>query len=444
MRLIYGEQSGNCLCSRSLEEEEVKLMVKRISGKDSLWNGIAESCDITDKSFASFTSELNKMFTKYGFKTCIDKISFLAQAAHETGGFQQTKEEKSSHASSTSTYKGRGLIQITGNLSDGVYNEAGLYKKYADSIADPLIESNPDLISQKLNYAVDVSGWYFAKMKKVPKWGATWNKYDNVRKKKVAHFSEGLGKTLLELAPLINQDSKYFWLQSKILNGYSKKHYLEVDPKGWVDRKKMFNKLSAIFRFNTECVNNPNTYDSKERASWIEIAYGELWTEEIVGKKHNPRVLEYHASAGLTQSHITDDGDWPWCSSFACWVFKNSKEYTGKITAKATNWQNWGKEDSKDKPMYGALAVIDWGENDNGKGHVGFVVNVDGNSVYLLGGNQTGGDKNTKGRVCIGKYDKSVIDYFRIPANYEPKENDYIYDEIKTTSQGFESLSTTR
>lgn len=97
--------------------------------------------------------------------------------------------------------------------------------------------------------------------------------------------------------------------------------------------------------------------------------------DEIAGSKHNPRVLEYHASAGHTGSNISDDKKWAWCSSFACWVFTQSKEYTGKITAKATNWKNWGKADSRDKPIYGSLAVIDWGENDDGRGHVGFVVN---------------------------------------------------------------------
>ena len=44
----------------------------------------------------------------------------------------------------------------------------------------------------------------------------------------------------------------------------------------------------------------------------------------------------------------------------------------------------------------------------------------------------------------IEEYMYVVQDYFRIPTNYEPKENDSIYDDIKTTSQGFESLSTTR
>jgi uncharacterized protein (TIGR02594 family) len=139
------------------------------------------------------------------------------------------------------------------------------------------------------------------------------------------------------------------------------------------------------------------------RAPWMKIAYNELGVEETAGSKHNPKVLEYHKSAGLVDYKnskgqnvkINDDENWPWCSSFVSWVFSKTKDYSGKLTAKATNWKNWGKADSKDNPIYGSLAVIDWGANDNGAGHVGFVVSVDGDTVYLLGGNQTGGDKTT-------------------------------------------------
>ena len=189
-----------------------------------------------------------------------------------------------------------------------------------------------------------------------------------------------------------------------------------------------------------------------EKAPWMKIAYGELGIEEIEGSKHNERVLEYHKSAGLkdhnnkrgTLIKITDDKAWPWCSSFVCWVFTQTISYTGKITAKATNWQNWGKAENKDKPMYGAIAVIDWGKNDNKAGHVGFIVKVDEEHIYLLGGNQTGGDKKTKGKVCIGRYKKSFIDYVRIPENYKPTKNDYTYDEIEISESGFESLASTR
>ncbi len=428
---------------------EFKKIVKTITGKEEIWQGKqGYPCPITDKSYDTLVNELNIMFEKYDINECIQKIAFLAQVGAETGMFRQSVEEKGNTSSSQSVYKGRGIIQLTGGIvtSTGLYDEPDVYQSYADYIKDQDIVTSPNTIAENIHYTIDSAGWYFSKHKKIPKWSTTTTTGANasVYKKKRKHFSKALGKSLNETSLLIKEGAKYFWLQSKVINGYGRSQYLKPDPNGWSHRLKVFNKLNPIFKFNTACINNPNIYKLKDRASWIQIAYGELWTEEISGSKHNPRILEYHASAGHTGSNITDDSNWPWCSSFVCWVFTQSKEYTGEITAKATNWNNWGKEDSKDKPMYGSLAVIDWDENDDGAGHVGFVVNVDGDNVYLLGGNQTGGDKSTYGKVCVSRYDKSVIDYFRIPENYTPEQKDYKYDEFKNTNLSVETLSSTR
>ncbi|MFL0092838.1 CHAP domain-containing protein [Tenacibaculum maritimum] len=445
MKLIF-EEEGECYCNKDLTVDFVKNMVKTMTGSEKVWQGkTGHPCPITDKSYETLVDELNKMFKKYEINECIQKIAFLAQVSAETGMFRQSIEESGSEISSQSTFRGRGIIQLTGSKDNtGFYNSPGIYKNYADYIGDQSIISNPDKISQDIHYTVDSAGWYFSKYKKVPKWNPRTDAYASAYKKKRNYFSKALGKSLNETTLLINDHPKYFWLVSKMVNGYGRGQYLEVSPNGWDHRLKSFNKLNAVFKFNTICVNNPNKFNLNSRASWMQIAYGELWTEEIAGSKHNPRVLEYHASAGHTGSNISDDKKWAWCSSFACWVFTQSKEYTGKITAKATNWKNWGKADSRDKPIYGSLAVIDWGENDDGRGHVGFVVNVEGNDVYLLGGNQTGGDKTTNGKVCVSRYDKSVIDYFRIPENYTPENKDYEYDDIKNTNLSFETLSSTR
>lgn len=57
---------------------------------------------------------------------------------------------------------------------------------------------------------------------------------------------------------------------------------------------------------------------------------------------------------------------------------------------------------------------------------------------------QKGGDKIIKGKVRIGRYRKANINYVRIPENYKPQENNYTYDEIEISENGFESLATTR
>ncbi|MCD9583442.1 hypothetical protein LVK05_15540, partial [Tenacibaculum maritimum] len=322
MKLIFGEE-GECYCNKDLTVDFVKNMVKTMTGSEKVWQGkTGHPCPITDKSYETLVDELNKMFKKYEINECIQKIAFLAQVSAETGMFRQSIEESGSEISSQSTFRGRGIIQLTGSKDNtGFYNSPGIYKNYADYIGDQSIISNPDKISQDIHYTVDSAGWYFSKYKKVPKWNPRTDAYASAYKKKRNYFSKALGKSLNETTLLINDHPKYFWLVSKMVNGYGRGQYLEVSPNGWDHRLKSFNKLNAVFKFNTICVNNPNKFNLNSRASWMQIAYGELWTEEIAGSKHNPRVLEYHASAGHTGSNISDDKKWAWCSSFACWVF---------------------------------------------------------------------------------------------------------------------------
>ncbi|QKX06317.1 hypothetical protein HN014_15825 [Aquimarina sp. TRL1] len=75
-------------------------------------------------------------------------VSTLAQVSAETGLFRQSIEEPNKFKSSQSTYKGRGIIQLTGSKDNtGYYNNPGTYKDYADYIGDQSIVSNPDKIS---------------------------------------------------------------------------------------------------------------------------------------------------------------------------------------------------------------------------------------------------------------------------------------------------------
>jgi uncharacterized protein (TIGR02594 family) len=135
----------------------------------------------------------------------------------------------------------------------------------------------------------------------------------------------------------------------------------------------------------------------------MKIAKKELGTKEIHGKKHNPRVLEYHSVSG---GFSTDEV--PWCGSFVNWVMKQSKYKTVSYPARAKSWKNFGKKAKK--PIYGAIAV----KSRRGGGHVAFVVgqSKDGKYLYVLGGNQ-------HDSVNISKYPKSVWTDFRVPSDYD-------------------------
>lgn len=118
---------------------------------------------------------------------------------------------------------------------------------------------------------------------------------------------------------------------------------------------------------------------------WLPIARRELGTREIRGTEHNPRVLEYHATTGLS----ADDDETPWCSSFVNWCIEEAG-LKGTNSARARSWETWGVE--IDEPVEGCIAVLWRGSPDSRKGHVAFYVGPgpgrSGSSVHLLGGNQ--------------------------------------------------------
>jgi surface antigen len=100
---------------------------------------------------------------------------------------------------------------------------------------------------------------------------------------------------------------------------------------------------------------------------------------------------------------------------------------------KLSHGKNWGKS-TGGEPVFGSIAVIDYG---NGKGHVGFVVGIEGdNVIILLGGNQ--GDQ-----VKESKFKKSSIIDYRVPLNYDiPNEGkDLKEKKIKVKT---ETIKTTR
>jgi uncharacterized protein (TIGR02594 family) len=148
------------------------------------------------------------------------------------------------------------------------------------------------------------------------------------------------------------------------------------------------------------------------KPSWLSVAEGEMGVAEIVGAKHNPRVLEYHDTTG----HFKDD-ETPWCSSFTNWVMKqDGKARTS--SAAALSWAKYGKKLAK--PAYGAIVVFDHG---GGKGHVGFVVGMAGGKLQVLGGNQSN-------QVKISNFGTSEVKAYVVPSDYEVPAANYTMGKI--------------
>lgn len=170
----------------------------------------------------------------------------------------------------------------------------------------------------------------------------------------------------------------------------------------------------------------------EQQPRWISIAEEELGETEIRGKKHNARVLEYHATT--TGRAKTDES--PWCSSFVNWVLKKAR-YEGTNSAWSHSWKTWG--DGIAKPALGCIAFIDWGKVDaakSGKGHVGFVVGRTAKGrIVLLGGNQS--DK-----VRYTAFKTSVVDSYRVPKGFRVDARSFDLPLMEVSKDGSDFSAT--
>lgn len=102
-------------------------------------------------------------------------------------------------------------------------------------------------------------------------------------------------------------------------------------------------------------------------------------TKEIVGKKHNPLVLEMFDTVGW--GSINDD-ETPWCGAFVGHCARLCGLEIPKIAIRATEWKKWGT--AQEIAMLGDVLVFD----RKGGGHVGLYVAEDEDCYHVLGGNQ--------------------------------------------------------
>ncbi len=441
------KKQKTCYCDKDLTIDNLKSIVKKITGKEDIWKGLTEACEITDKSYETLTKEVNAMFRSYGINKCIQKISFLAQVSAETGMFQLSHEEKSKYASSMSVYKGRGLIQLTGVKADDkseYYNEPGPYEDYANKVGNQEIVTNPDIVAKDVHYTVDSSGWEWSVHKKVPNWSTSSE--NEAIKWKADYFKDGLGKSLNELAIVMENidEQKYFYLQAKILNGYGKNQKLEKDPHGWKTRKESFSKLKSWFKYNKNvCKNGGVIPEMTGGAPWLPFAIQEFSTYKGIRMTNSPlkeRIYEYFDISSYPEGTNTTS----WCAAFINWCFEQTDEYKDTNTkanvaafdwlipdkAKAQNdvldgWPNGEMIDDVKDAFAGAVIVFS-------HSHVAFVVGQsnDEKSLIYLGGNQSDGapdDGKGKRTICTNPISKDKINknfWLIKPNNYFPSDDE--------------------
>jgi uncharacterized protein (TIGR02594 family) len=105
-----------------------------------------------------------------------------------------------------------------------------------------------------------------------------------------------------------------------------------------------------------------------------------IGTKEIVGKQHNPIILDWARQLGL-KAYTNDEI--PWCGLFIgiCAFKAGVQVVDGPLWA--LNWAKYGTK--VDQPMLGDVLTF----KRDGGGHVGIYVGEDRTHYHVLGGNQS-------------------------------------------------------
>ena len=114
---------------------------------------------------------------------------------------------------------------------------------------------------------------------------------------------------------------------------------------------------------------------------WMTVARGELGVSAFPTGHSNPRITQYHANTNIAGY----DDKASWCSSFVNWCLAQVG-VPGTGSALARSWLDWGQ--ALAAPAPGCIVVLSRDDPTGWKGHVGFFLRVEGESVVLLGGNQ--------------------------------------------------------
>ena len=115
--------------------------------------------------------------------------------------------------------------------------------------------------------------------------------------------------------------------------------------------------------------------------AWLAAARKDIGLTEIVGSRHEPRVVEFFAEAG--HPYVKDD-ETAWCAAFVgAKLAEAGVKSTGLLNARS--YLGWGV--ALKAPVPGAIVVFKRGSS-TWQGHVAFCVGDAGASIRVLGGNQ--------------------------------------------------------
>lgn len=126
---------------------------------------------------------------------------------------------------------------------------------------------------------------------------------------------------------------------------------------------------------------------------WLTVARAEMFrgVSETPDLRNTPDIKAYLRVAGLD-----DPGDkTPWCGAFVAFCMKTCgvkevEDSVVKSAGLASSWESWGNPVAAPFPA-GTVVVLN--DDAGNAGHVGLIVESDGATLKVLGGNQGGGGR---------------------------------------------------
>jgi hypothetical protein len=109
-------------------------------------------------------------------------------------------------------------------------------------------------------------------------------------------------------------------------------------------------------------------------------AVKQLGVKEIVGKEHNPIIMNWAKELNLDKIYKSDEI--AWCGLFVAYCCKMAGLEVVDKPLWALSWSNWGNEVKE--AMLGDVLTF----KREGGGHVGIYVGEDDTHFHVLGGNQ--------------------------------------------------------
>ena len=105
-----------------------------------------------------------------------------------------------------------------------------------------------------------------------------------------------------------------------------------------------------------------------------------IGTKEVVGKQHNPVIMDWAKELDLQKVYTADEI--PWCGLFIAYCAHQAGVEVVDKPLWALSWANYGTKVTE--PMLGDILTF----KRDGGGHVGLYVGEDKDCYHVLGGNQ--------------------------------------------------------